>query len=200
MNCGAGDEFSWQNSHRSAVHHERDVRDVLDHGVFRAAQLARRDLRTAPVGNEDVGLKEQYNRKTVENERLTTQRNNLEDQLRNDKGLKIQALTTLEAMSVALNAEFATRAEQLKAKEAELAANTTKLHASETQLADLTNEVGNLRNQIAQTQDETKAQINRSLTLNDKLANTTGQLSVLQERNDQLKSEVQQAQQGDKGP
>ena len=66
-------------------------------------------VRTAPVGNEDVGLKEQYNRKTVENERLTTQRNNLEEQLRNDKGLKIQALTNLEAMSVALNAEFAAR-------------------------------------------------------------------------------------------
>jgi chromosome segregation ATPase len=158
--------------------------------------------RTAPIGSQDVGLKEQYKNKTVENERLTTQRNNLEEQLRNDKGLKIQALTTLEAMSVALYTEFATRAEQLKAKEAELAANTTKLHASETQLADLTNQVSNLRNQIAQTQDETKAQINRSLTLNDKLANTTGQLSVLQERNEQLKSEVRQAQPqpGDRDP
>ena len=29
-------------------------------------------MRAAPVGNQDVGLKEQYNRKTVENEHLTT--------------------------------------------------------------------------------------------------------------------------------
>jgi hypothetical protein len=94
--------------------------------------------RAMPVGNQDVGLKEQYNRKTVANERLTTQRNNLEEQLLNEKAAKIQALTRLEAMSIALNAEYAARAEQLKTNEAQLAANTTKLHASESDLAKFT--------------------------------------------------------------
>jgi len=151
--------------------------------------------RTTPLGNQDVGLKEQYNRKTVENEHLTTQRNNLEDQLLNEKSMKIQALTRLEAMSIALNAEYAARAEQLKTKETELAANTAKLHASETELAKLTSEVNDKRAQIARSQAETKTQLNRSLSLNDKLAIATGQLTVLQERNEQLSADVKQAQQ-----
>jgi DNA repair exonuclease SbcCD ATPase subunit len=151
--------------------------------------------RATPVGGQDVGLNEQYKRKTVENEHLTTQRNNLEEQLLNEKAAKIQALTRLEAMSVALNAEYAAKAEQLKTNEAQLVANTTKLHTSESELAKLTSEVNDSRGKIARSQDETKAQINRSIKLNDKLATATGQLAVLQERNEQLNSDVKQAQQ-----
>jgi len=151
--------------------------------------------RATPVGGQDVGLKEQYKSKTVENEHLTTQRNNLEEQLLNEKAAKIQALTRLEATSVALNAEYAAKAEQLKTNEAQLVANTTKLHTSESELAKLTSEVNDSRGKIARSQDETKAQINRSIKLNDKLATATGQLAVLQERNEQLNSDVKQAQQ-----
>jgi chromosome segregation ATPase len=152
-------------------------------------------VRAAPVGNQDVGLKEQYNRKTTENEHLTTQRNNLEEQSKNEKGMRIQDLIALEVMTSALKTEYATKAEQLKTKETQLAANTVDLHKSEAELKELTSQVNQLRTQIAAAQQATGEQIKLSVALNDKLATASGQLAVLQERNEQLSSDVKQAKQ-----
>ena len=152
-------------------------------------------VRANPIGNQDVGLKEVYNRKTVENEHLTTQRNNLEEQLLSQKAETIKALTSLETMSVALRSEFATKAEQLKTKEAQLAANTVDLHKAEAELQELTAKVNQLRGEIAAAEQQTDEQIKRSVSLNDKLATASGQLAVLQERNEQLSSDVKQAKQ-----
>jgi chromosome segregation ATPase len=152
-------------------------------------------MRAAPVGNQDVGLKEQYNRKTTENEHLATQRNNLEEQSKNEKGMRIQDLIALEVMTSALKTEYATKAQELKTKETQLAANTVDLHKSEAELKELTSQVNQLRTQIAAAQDATGEQIKISVSLNDKLATARGQLAVLQERNDQLSSDVKQAKQ-----
>jgi chromosome segregation ATPase len=152
-------------------------------------------VRAAPVGNQDVGLREQHKRKTEENERLTKERNNLEEQSKNEKGMRIQDLIALEVMTSALKTEYAAKAQELKTKETQLAANTVDLHKSEAELKELTSQVNQLRTQIAAAQQATSEQIKLSVSLNDKLATASGQLAVLQERNEQLSSDVKQAKQ-----
>jgi chromosome segregation ATPase len=147
------------------------------------------------MGSQGVGWKERYTQKTQENERLTTERNNLELQLNAEKAAKIQALGKLEEMNGSLKREYATKNEQLKAKETELAANTVALHTAEKNLADLTTEVQTLRNEIAASQHETDEQIKRAISLNDRLAVASGQLSVFKERNEQLVMDVSKAKQ-----
>ena len=94
-----------------------------------------------------------------------------------------------------LRAESAAKFEQLRTKETELAAKTKDLNDHEVNLSALTAEVDKLRAEIAAAEKTTNQQIARAIALTNELALSSGEFATLKERNEQLATDVKNAEQ-----
>jgi chromosome segregation ATPase len=146
-------------------------------------------------GNQQPGLKYRLEQAYLENDRLKKEREQYEKQLDTETKAKLQALAKAEAMINTLRAESAAKFEQLRTKETELAAKTKDLNDHEVNLSALTAEVDKLRAEIAAAEKTTNQQIARATALTNELAQSSGEFATLKERNEQLATDVKNAEQ-----
>ena len=141
------------------------------------------------------GYKAQLEDARKNNQRLQDERNKFELQAAAEKTAKIQALAKAEAEIANLRTEADNASKQLAAKSSELEKNTVALKAAQDNLRNLTKEVGDLRTEIAAAQTETTARIRQAIELQDQMTVAKGQLTVLNDRNQQLTMDVAKARQ-----
>lgn len=135
-------------------------------------------------------LKVQLDSARVQNEQLTSQKNNLESQLTAEAEFAKQEaskLATEREQLVAQNTEIQRQLDQLLQLER---SNTAAVASTQANNEKLTGEVGALREEILTNQSERDRSFTTALKATDDLHQAGNELTVLRERNTQLAKEV----------
>src|SRR5262249_17589159 len=143
-------------------------------------------LRTQAVGSKGPGWKARYTQIKEENAALQHERDDLELKLNAERAAKTQALAKAEAEINRLKKDYAAADADRKAKDEQLVTSNNALKVAQDNLSEKTAESTKLRDENATLIRDNDEQVKKAISLADKLAIASGQLSVLKERNDQL--------------
>ena len=145
------------------------------------------------VKNPTTGLETKLQNKQSELTQLESERQQVLDQLAQEKAARTEAIAALEVRRLELREQLASRESDLEKLEIRSRDAIKSLETAQGEMKRLKDEVVLLRDEITSTRRDRNSQVAAVRELTDKLNQGEGQLSRLRERNEQLVSELSRA-------
>lgn len=143
-----------------------------------------------PIGNEQLGLKQQVEQQKTVNEERQRELEKAKAALAQEQAARRHVLGNLYSRLDQLNGELATKEKQLADLQAYKSNAQETLRVNQNTLADLTKEVEGLRTEIQTTEEDRNQQFDKVVSLTDQINQTEGLKKGLEERRTQLAQQI----------